>query len=116
MARYLLMIHDNEEYAETAGEAALRALDEGHRAFVEEHKDVVLSGEHLMPSSTATVVREDGAGGHLLTDGPYAETKEALGGYYIIDVPDLDAALAVAKRLPYFGRPGEAAVEVRPLH
>ncbi|NUS10795.1 MAG: hypothetical protein HOY69_05230 [Streptomyces sp.] len=116
MARYLLLIHDNEADYEVADDAARRALDEGHEAFNREHKDVIVTGEHLKPSSTATVVREDGAGGHLVTDGPYAETKEALGGYYIIDVSDLDAALAVAKRLPYFGKVGEAAVEVRPLY
>ncbi|WUH95227.1 YciI family protein [Streptomyces sp. NBC_00433] len=116
MARYLLLIHDNEADYEAADDTARRALDEAHAAFSREHKDVVVAAEHLQQTSTATVVREDGAGGHLVTDGPYAETKEALGGYYIIDVSDLDAALAVAKRLPYFGRTGEAAVEVRPLH
>lgn len=116
MARYLLLIHDNEADYETAGDAAHRALDEAHEAFSREHKDVIVAAEHLQPTSTATVVREDAAGGHLVTDGAYAETKEALGGYYIIEVSDLDAALAVAKRLPYFGRTGDAAVEVRPLH
>ncbi|CAG7620481.1 conserved hypothetical protein [Actinacidiphila bryophytorum] len=116
MARYLLLIHDNEADYETADDTARRALDAAHEAFSREHKDVIVAAEHLQPTSTATVVREDGAGGHLVTDGPYAETKEALGGYYIIDVSDLDAALAVAKRLPYFGRTGDAAVEVRPLH
>jgi hypothetical protein len=116
MARYLLLIHDNEADYEAAGDTARRALDEAHEAFLREHKDAVVASEHLQPTQTATVVREDGAGGHLVTDGPYAETKEALGGFYIIEVSDLDAALAVAKRLPFFGRTGEAAVEIRPLH
>ncbi|MFG1808609.1 YciI family protein [Streptomyces sp. NPDC049040] len=116
MTRYLLLIHDNEADYQAADDTARRALDEAHEAFAREHKDVIVTGEHLQPTSTATVVREDGAGGHLVTDGAYAETKEALGGYYIIEVSDLDAALAVAKRLPFFGRTGDAAVEVRPLY
>jgi hypothetical protein len=116
MARYLLLIHDNEAYYDTASAAERQALDDGHAAFFREHKDVIVESGHLQQSSMATVVRQDGQGGFLLTDGPYAETKEALGGYYVIDVPTLDQALAAAKRLPYFGEVGDAAVEVRPMH
>jgi hypothetical protein len=116
MARYLLLIHDNEADYDAADDATRLAHDEGHAAFQRDHKDVIVESAHLQQSSTATVVREDGRGGFLLTDGAYAETKEALGGYYVIDVSDLDAALAVAKRVPFFGKTGEAAIEVRPLH
>lgn len=116
MARYLLLIHDNEADFDAADAAARQALDDGHTVFKRDHKDVIVASAHLEPTSTATVVREDGRGGFLMTDGAYAETKEALGGYYIIDVSDLDAALAVAKRVPFFGRTGEAAIEVRPLY
>jgi hypothetical protein len=116
MPQYLLLIHDNEADWDAADEVEHRALDEAHEVFNREHADVIVASAHLQPTSTATVVREDGRGGHLVTDGAYAETKEALGGYYIIDVPDLDAALAVAKRLPFFGKVGDAAVEVRPLY
>ncbi|TDU89820.1 hypothetical protein EV138_3397 [Kribbella voronezhensis] len=116
MARYLLLIHDNEADYDAASAEVHRAHDEGHEAFAREHKDVIVGSGHLQRSSAATVVREDGQGGFLLTDGPYAETKEALGGYYIIDVATLDEALAAAKKLPYFGKVGDAAVEVRPMH
>ncbi|QNE19904.1 hypothetical protein F1D05_20805 [Kribbella qitaiheensis] len=116
MARYLLLIHDNEAYYDTAGADERQALDEGHEVFAREHKDIIVEGGHLQASTTATVVRQDGKGDFLLTDGPYAETKEALGGYYVIDVATLDQALAVAKRLPFFGEVGDAAVEVRPMH
>jgi hypothetical protein len=115
MAHYLLLIHDNEADEEIAPEAAVRARDEGHDRWRRDHKDVLVSSAHLQPTATATTVREDGRGGFLVTDGPYAETKEALGGYYVIDVPDLDAALTAARALPYFGKVGDAAVEVRPL-
>jgi hypothetical protein len=66
-----------------------------------------LGGAWLQPTTTATSVR----GGSEVTDGPFVETKEALGGYYLIDAPDLDTALAVAKTVPArFG-----GVEVRPV-
>jgi len=87
-----------------------------HLRWRAEHEDVLVHSAHLQPTSTSTTVREDGRGGFLMTDGPYAETKEALGGFYVIDVSDLDAALTAAQRLPYFGAVGDAAVEVRPLY
>ena len=59
----------------------------------------VLAGAQLHPAETATTVRVNG-GGTLTTDGPFAETKEALGGYYLVDAPDLDAAIALAARIP----------------
>ncbi|MEU0095973.1 YciI family protein [Kribbella sp. NPDC006257] len=116
MTQYLLLIHDNEAYYNNASAAERQALDDGHAAFAREHKDVIVHAGHLQQTSMSTVVRQDGKGGFLLTDGPYAETKEALGGYYVIEVPSLDHALAAAKKLPYFGEVGDAAVEVRPLH
>jgi hypothetical protein len=71
-----------------------------------------VGGAQLQPGATATTVRvEDGE--MLLTDGPYAETKEVLGGFYLIDVDDLDAALDFASKVPAAKRGG--LVEVRPL-
>ncbi|HTJ72194.1 MAG TPA: YciI family protein [Actinospica sp.] len=116
MARYLLLIHDNEAFDETADEATVRARDEGHERWQAEYKDALLYSAHLKPTATSTTVREDGHGGFVVTDGPYAETKEALGGFYVIEVPDLDAALTAARKLPYYGETGDAAVEVRPLY
>ncbi|MEZ5379337.1 MAG: YciI family protein [Acidimicrobiales bacterium] len=72
---------------------------------------VMVAGEPLHPVSTATTVRLRG-GEVLTTDGPFAETKEQLGGYYIIDVPDLDAALDWAAKTPLTGY---GSVEVRPI-
>ena len=70
-----------------------------------------LGGEGLQPSDTATTVRRQGDD-HLITDGPFAETKEQLGGYYPIDCKNLDEAIGWAKKLPV----GDgAAVEVRPV-
>ena len=72
----------------------------------------VTGGNQLQPVETATTVRVDN-GSTLTTDGPFAETKEALGGYYLIDADNLDAALEVAARIPAARLGG--AVEVRPV-
>ena len=75
-------------------------------AQVGQHGAKTLGGNALQPTGTATSVR-----GSEVTDGPFVETKEALGGYYLVNAPDLDAALAVAKLCPArFG-----GVEVRPV-
>jgi hypothetical protein len=69
------------------------------------------AGEALQPAATATTVRSRN-GDTLTTDGPFAETKEILGGFYLIDVPDLDAALKWASRMPNISY---GSVEVRPV-
>jgi hypothetical protein len=74
-------------------------------------QNALVYGEALMPSSTATTVRvRDGQ--HLVTDGPFAETREVLGGYYVVEAPDLDAAIAIAAKIP---GAQDGSVEIRPL-
>jgi hypothetical protein len=71
----------------------------------------MVAGDALQPVDTATTVRvRDGE--TVISDGPFAETKEALGGYYLVDVPDLDAALAWAAKIPNVGY---GSIEVRPV-
>ena len=71
-----------------------------------------VDGAQLALVETATTVRERD-GRSLITDGPFADTKEVLGGYYVVDVPDLDAATAIAERIPVTRLGG--AVEIRPV-
>jgi hypothetical protein len=74
-------------------------------------RGITMSGEGLQPITTATTVRvRDGQA--LITDGPFAETKEHLGGFYLVDVPDLDAAIEIAQRIPDVRR---GSVEIRPV-
>lgn len=82
--------------------------------FSEEHGDAIRGGAVLYPTSTATVVRVTGArGGEVVaSDGPYAETKEALTGFYLLEAADLDAAIGLAADLP---ASWNGAVELRPL-
>ena len=72
----------------------------------------VVGGDQLQPADTATTVRVEG-GQALTTDGPFAATKEVLGGYYLLEADDLDAALEVAGRIPAARMGG--AIEVRPV-
>jgi hypothetical protein len=72
-------------------------------------------GAHLQPVSTATTVKSGPDGGEpVVVDGPFSEAKEVVGGFSILDVEDLDAAIAIARTWPYLSYPG-VAVEVRPI-
>jgi hypothetical protein len=111
MSQYLVLIFEDEAQYANATKDVFQQVMEAHNKFGADNKDAIVAGNALQPTSTATVVRADDKGGHLVTDGPYAETKEALGGYYLIEAADLDAALAIAKQVPArFG-----CVEVRPI-
>jgi hypothetical protein len=111
--KYLLaIIGDESRFADMTpeeGQENMKAWDAYTRDAID--SGVHLGGEGLQPSSTATTLRFQG-GEQLITDGPFAETKEQLGGYYLLDCTDLDDAIAWAKKLPV-GDGG--AVEVRPV-
>jgi len=85
-----------------------------YRQFGVDNADRVMASAVLHPTPTATVVRVEGArGGKVVTtDGPYAETKEALTGYYLIEAEDLEEAIAIAAQIP---AAWNGAVEVRPV-
>ena len=111
MAEYLLLIYEDESRMEKAGPATFDEIMAGHQAFGTKHGSAIRGGNALQATSTATSVRPESSGGSTVTDGPFAETKEALGGYYLIEAADLDEALGIAKDIPTpFG-----GVEVRPI-
>ena len=111
MAEYLLLIYGDESKFENTDPKAMEAMMEGHRVFGEKNGSSLRGGNALEPSSTATSIRGDSSSGFTTTDGAFAETKEALGGYYVIEAADLDEAIAIAKGIPMpFG-----GVEVRPI-
>jgi len=111
MAGYLILIYEDEAAWSEADEATSREVYEEHGAFGEANRAALSGGNALAPTGSATTIRR-GAGGELtVTDGAFVETKEALGGYYLIEAADLDEAIAVAKQVPArFG-----GVEVRPI-
>jgi hypothetical protein len=111
--QYLLMIYANEaEYAKLDAATSQKVFGE-YQTFTQSiiQSGNFKAGDRLQPVSTATTVRvKDGK--TLTTDGPFAETREQLGGYYLIEAKDLDTALSIAARIPgaRFG-----SIEVRPL-
>ncbi len=115
MPKYAALI-----YSDAAGEAREPTPEErqevmsGYREFGQNAAEVLRGGEALHPTATATTVHvEGGKGGKaVFTDGPFAETKEVLGGFYLIEAADLDEALGWAQQIPgaWYGK-----VEVRPV-
>ena len=123
MGQYLILLYEDEASWAAVGEHEAGEILAAHGRFAAAHGDVLRGGGWLHPTATATTVRSPGGGGSqdrdgfaagedaLVTDGPFVETKEALGGFYLVEVPDLDTALALALAVPApFG-----GVEVRPL-
>jgi hypothetical protein len=109
MAQYLILIYESEEGYATASPEVFQEVMEAHNRFAQQVSELggqLLGGNALQPTTTATTIRSD-----IVTDGPFVETKEALGGYYLIEAKDLDQALAISKLCPArFG-----GVEVRPI-
>ena len=99
--QYLLLIYGNEAGMAAAPKEAVTQMSAAYAAYTEAMKKagVFLGGDRLRPTSAATTVRVTNGKTNVL-DGPYADTKEQLGGYYMIEVPDLDAALSWAARCP----------------
>ena len=111
MAKYMVLIYENEAGWANAGPQDFDQAMQAHNAFGQNNAAALRGGDALQPTSTATSIRKDASGGFTVTDGPFAETKEALGGYYLIEAADLDAAIAVAKQVPA----PHGGVEVRPV-
>jgi hypothetical protein len=111
MAHYLILLYEDEASWASADETTFEQTLKAHQVFKESNGAVLRGGNGLHATDTATAVRKDASGSVTVTDGPFAETKEALGGFYLIEVASLDEAIAVAKQVPApFG-----GVEVRPV-
>jgi len=109
--KYMLMIYRDEQAFEPGRTSGDHSAPYMAYAQSLAKAGVMVGGERLQPVSTASTVRVTEAGTKVL-DGPYADTKEQLGGFYLIEVPDLDAALQWAARCP---GASQGSVEVRPL-
>jgi hypothetical protein len=114
--RYMLLIYTNENGAEGVSPADIEQVKAGHRAVLTDAKErgVLIAADPLERTSTATTVRV--RDGKLLTsDGPFAETKEQLAGYYILDCKDLDEAIGWAARIPSECGGFRGSIEIRPI-
>lgn len=113
--KYMLLFADDETWAQRSSPEELKAGYEAVGKWWEEHSAAgrILGGEELKATRTATTIRRKG-GKLTVTDGPFIESKESLGGFAIVDVPDLDAAIALAKTWPALQTDNDA-VEIRPI-
>jgi hypothetical protein len=111
--KYALTIYNDDAQREAATDEERQAVSQAYAVVTQEmqEKGVMLAGEGLYPTQTATTVRvRDGE--KNVTDGPFAETKEQLGGFYVIDVKNLDEAIEWAAKIP---GAETGSVEVRPV-
>jgi hypothetical protein len=111
--KYLLLMYGAERAWDTMSKEQLDQIYAAHRAYGDEMQKagVIRGGAELKPTSTATTVRFTG-GRRSTMDGPFAETKEQLGGYYLIEVENVDEAIKWAEKMPGMR---DGAVEIRPL-
>jgi hypothetical protein len=112
--KYLLTLYGEEggwdDVTPEEMQAGMKPWDEFSQAVTE--AGVFIAGEGLQPSATASTVKKESEDQQLVTDGPFAETKEQLGGFYLLECENLDEALAWAKKVP-LTPPG--SIEVRPV-
>lgn len=110
MAKYAILIYEDQTFYANASPETWGAMIDAHNAFAKQVFELggtIAGGEALAPTTTATTIKDAGT----VTDGPFLETKEALGGFYVIEARDLDHAVEIARLCP---APG-GGVEVRPV-
>jgi hypothetical protein len=112
--QYAFLIYRDEAgfEAERSNAAAMQLLGARHMAFGREMGAARVAGAGLKGVALATTVRTSSKGVQTVHDGPFADAKEQLGGFYVIDAPDLDAAIGIAKKIPLLT---DGAVEIRPV-
>jgi hypothetical protein len=107
MAKYLVLVYE----AEPGSDVARNSEYDEHRTFIADHRAEIVAGEGLQSTATATTVRRDETGEQVVTDGPFVDTSEAVCGFYLLDAPDLDAVIDLAKQIPA----PAGGVEIRPV-
>lgn len=113
--RYMMLVYSAEPPGGLSPQDA-EQVSNGHREVMQEatRKGVLRGAEPLAPTTTATTVRVQN-GKVLITDGPFAETKEHLAGYYIMECENLDEAIEWAAKIPTKCQGGEGCIEIRPM-
>jgi hypothetical protein len=114
MAKYLVLIYGSEQRWDDMSSEQRREIDEGHRRFRERAGGRVLASGQLESTSTATTLRAGSGGRPMVVDGPFAETKEAIGGFYVLEAADLDEAISLVSDLAEVSH-DHSGVEITPL-
>ena len=114
--RYMFLVYSREIDLAQVPPQEMEEIKRRHRAVQEEarQKGILIGAEPLQPTSTATTVRTE-VGRPLIIDGPFAETKEQLAGYYILECRDLDEAIEWAAKIPTACQGGSGSIEIRPF-
>lgn len=111
--QYIMLIYEDESvYGPDKAGDAMNQVVAGHMAFGQQLGAKRIGGAGLQNTPNATTVRTAVDGTKTLHDGPFAETREQLGGYYLVEADDLDDAIEIAKQIPIYR---EGAIEIRPL-
>src|SRR6478672_1506578 len=111
MSQYLILIYGDEKAYADGGQGLWDEVMKGHMEFGTTYEKNIAGGNALQTVDTATSIRKDAKGSFTVTDGPFVETKEALGGYYLVEAADLDEAIEMAKQVPVL----KGRLEVRPI-
>jgi hypothetical protein len=114
MAKYMLLIYGDAQQWDAMTPEQAKAHDAAHASFRAAAGSKIAGGAELELAPMATTVRSDSAGNVITTDGPFLETKEALGGYYTLEAQDLDEVIKLASQLPEV-HAGHSGVEIRPV-
>lgn len=109
--KYAVLIYADERREQELSSDEWQALIDEHASFETRHHDAVIAAEALEPTTAARTIRLRG-GEPVVLDGPFAETKEQLGGFFLIEAPTFDAAVTMARELPLADH---GAIEVRPV-
>ena len=113
--KYVLMFTSRPDLDAAVPQEQLQQNYMAMFAWFEKYSSVIVNqGAELTPPETATSVKTGDDGSAVVVDGPFSEAKESVGGFSVIDVPDLDAAIAIVKEWPALGYPG-VAIEIRPM-
>ena len=114
MAKYMVLIYGDEKRWDAVTPEEMAEIDAGHRAFNEQAGSAVLASGQLESPATATTLRRGDGDAPSVTDGPFLETKEVVGGFYVLEAPDLDAVVKLVGLLAET-RHDHSGVEITPL-
>jgi hypothetical protein len=115
MAKYLILIYGAEQQWEAMGDHEWQQINAGHEQFRARAGTAILASGQLEPTTAATTVRAGGGGALAITDGPFLESKEVVGGFYLIDVAHLDEAIALSGLLAEARLHDHSGVQIHPL-
>jgi hypothetical protein len=114
MAKYLILIYGDEQRWDQISADEMQQIDEGHRAFRAKAGEAIVASGQLESTSTASTLRASSEGRPMVTDGPFLETKEVVGGFYLLDVVDRETAISLASNLAEASH-DYSGVEITPL-